>query len=218
MFSSDFALFQFRGPMSVPVSVCPSLLLLIFVYVDVANPEFLAFDLMFVFLLILSIFLHELGHAWGCLIQKVAVGRVVLHGGGGFCEHSPATSHTEDELIVAMGPIVNLALWAICSLVTPFAPNDGIFWVLATLSWINLWLALFNLIPIQPLDGGKLFYLLLGRLVPYHMAQRIAGGVGLLACLALLPVLFLSWWAFGMVLFFLPSLPLHWQMVRGRAL
>ncbi|MGH1413104.1 MAG: site-2 protease family protein [Pelagimonas sp.] len=218
MFSSDFSLFEFRGPMSVPVGICPSLLLLIFIYVDVADTAYLAYDLMFVFLLIVSVLLHELGHAWGCLIQKVAVGRVVLYAGGGYCEHSPATTHSEDELIVAMGPLVNLVLWAVCSLATPFAPTDDLAWVLATLSWINLWLAMFNLIPVQPLDGGKLFYLLLGRLMPFQIAERVAGGIGLLACVALVPALLYSWWALGFVLFFLPSLPLHWRMLWGRAM
>ena len=32
-------------------------------------PEFLVYDVMFVLILLGSIYLHELGHAWGCLIK-----------------------------------------------------------------------------------------------------------------------------------------------------
>lgn len=217
MFSNHQSLFQFRGPLSVPVQLCPSLILLVLVFVDFGAPQGVVFDLVFLFLMLSSIFLHEIGHAWGCHLQNIPVDRVVLFAGGGYCEHSNATTHHQEELIVALGPIVNLTIWAVSSLLVPLAHSPEMIWVLATLSWVNLWLALFNLLPIQPLDGGKLFYLILGRVMPFHAAMRIAGGVGLLAVVALIPALLYSWWAFGFVLFFLPSLPTHWDMLTGKA-
>ncbi|PID95899.1 MAG: hypothetical protein CSA84_07700, partial [Actinomycetales bacterium] len=72
----------------------------------------LAEGLIFVAILFGSIFLHELGHAWGCHVQGVPVRRVMIFGGGGFCEHGRAVNGREDELITAMGPIVNLVIWA----------------------------------------------------------------------------------------------------------
>ena len=72
------------------------------------TPRDFAFDLMFFAILIGSIYLHELGHAWGCLIQGVPVRRVMIYGGGGFCEPTRSSTRYEQELIVAMGPIVNL--------------------------------------------------------------------------------------------------------------
>ena len=75
------------------------------------------------------IFLHELGHAWGCQVQGIPVRRIVLHGGGGFCEHTRSGTRTEQELIIAMGPLVNLALWALGSLVT---------WYIVSNSYVSL--------------------------------------------------------------------------------
>ena len=48
------------------------------------TPQAMMFDLIFVAMLIGSILAHELGHAWGALIQNVRVRRIMLHGGGGF--------------------------------------------------------------------------------------------------------------------------------------
>ena len=39
-----------------------------------------------------SIFLHEMGHAWGCLVQGIPVTRIVMYGGGGLCERSRSAS------------------------------------------------------------------------------------------------------------------------------
>jgi hypothetical protein len=66
-----------------------------------------------------SIFLHELGHAWGATVQGVPVRRIVINGGGGFCEQARSATRRQDELIVAMGPIVNLTIWAAGSLAAP---------------------------------------------------------------------------------------------------
>ena len=44
--------------------------------------------------------LHEMGHAWGALVQGVPVRRIMLHGGGGFCERARSATAREDELIV----------------------------------------------------------------------------------------------------------------------
>jgi len=66
-----------------------------------------------------SIFLHELGHAWGTIVQGIPVRRIMIYGGGGFCERSRSASVKQRELIVAMGPIVNLVIWAFASLSLP---------------------------------------------------------------------------------------------------
>ena len=215
MFSEGSPLFEFRGPFGVPVQVNPSIVLLLLLFVAIGgSPDMMAYDLLFVALLIGSIFLHELGHAWGCLIQGVPVRRIVLHGGGGFCEHRHAASAEQDELIVAMGPIVNLTIWAVAGLILPYTGGGMVTWAVATLSWMNLFLALFNLIPVMPLDGGKLFQLVLMRLMPTPAATRISGGVGLVLSILWIPAMVLSYMYIGLILFFIPPILLHWQMLR----
>jgi len=210
-------LYEFRGPWGVPVQIGPSIIFLALIFVSFSSdPVDLYYNLIFLGLVIISIYLHELGHAWGCLVQDVPVRRVMIYGGGGFCEHARSPGAREDELIVVMGPLVNLAVWAIAGLATPLMGDGDLAWAVQTLSWLNLYLAIFNLIPVMPLDGGKLFHLMMLRIFPGPIALRVAGGVGLLFAVAWIPLMLLSYFAFGMVLLFIPPLLMHWRMLTGR--
>lgn len=216
MFKDETPAFQFIGPWGVPIQVGPSILLLPMIFISFSlSPEALFYDLVFVGMLLGSILLHELGHAWGCLMQGVPVRRIVLHGGGGFCESAGSRTPENDELIVAMGPIVNLVIWAFASLIAPTIEAPAIAWAVYWLGQINLFLALFNLLPVMPLDGGKLFHLLLLRFLKPDLATRVAGYTGLGLTLIWVPALVWVFFSFGFVLFFLPPLAVHWRMARA---
>lgn len=218
MFQDTNPIAEFRGPWGVPIQIGASLFLIPLVFVDLFNADAASVmrDLIFVAILIGSIYLHELGHAWGSLIQGVPVKRIMLFGGGGFCERSRSATRFEQELIVAMGPIVNLFLWAVAGLIANVITDPEIWWIFATISSVNLFLAVLNLVPVQPLDGGKLFELFLHRVLPPGAAIRVAGGVGLFFSVLWIPVMLMSFVALGMMLFFIPSPRLHWQMLRHR--
>ena len=62
-------------------------------------------------------------------------------------------SARENSIISASGPIVNIAISIISSLL--FLQTG--FLLLRLLAQVNAWLALFNLLPIMPLDGSKIF-------------------------------------------------------------
>ena len=215
MFFDEKPIFEFRGPWGVPVQIGPSILLLPLIFVSFTmGPVVLFYDLIFLTIVIGSIFLHELGHAWGCLIQGVRVNRIMLYGGGGFCEQATSASRYEQELIVAMGPIVNMTLWAVASLSLRFVENPDLYWAIATVAYVNLFLAVMNLLPVMPLDGGRLFELTLHRVIPGPMATRIAGAVGLTIAVLWIPMMMASYVFFGLLLFFIPPILLHWRMVR----
>lgn len=235
MFQDTNPVFEFRGPFGVPVQIGGSLMLLLAFYFYTGGGD-MFWTASFIVMLILSIFLHEMGHAWACLIQGVPVRRVMLYGGGGFCERARSASAREQELIVAMGPIVNLVLWALASLGSNalwdsifasasaysnpellFAsPKAQIAEYLGLFAYINGFLAIFNLLPVQPLDGGKLLHLLMLRLTPQHVAMTVTGAIGLMLSVLWIPGMVLAfglgWW----LLFFIPSIPLHYAMMRGR--
>ncbi len=231
MFENGNAIAQFRGPWGVRVEIDQSILLLIGLFIYISLGGNLLEVLIFAAMLVGSIFLHELGHAWGCVVQGVPVRRVVIHGGGGFCEHATSTQPRQEELITAMGPLVNLAIWALCGILSwlvwtflpaMFGPNIGMAFFaiellhyVALLGWINLALFAFNLIPVQPLDGGKLFHLLTLRLLSQHLAQRVTGAVGLVFSLIWIPAAIYVYVTFGFLLFFLPSPRAHYRMMRG---
>lgn len=235
MFNDNTPITEFRGPFGVPIQIGASLFLLLAFYLYSGAGDIL-WSLIFVTLLIFAILLHELGHAWASLVQNVPVRRIMIYGGGGFCERSRSATAFEQELIVAMGPIVNLTLWAVFSLASngmwdwiisdasgyqnPDAlfnsPRAQIAEIMGLFAYINGFLAIFNLLPVQPLDGGKLLHLILLRLCEPGMAMVVTGAVGLALAVLWIPAMVvafgLGWW----LLFFIPSIPLHWNMVRGR--
>ena len=224
-------IFRFRGLFGVQVEVQQSaaLLLAIMAGLTLMRGGGLVPVLMFFGILVVSVYLHELGHAWGALVQGVPVRRIVIHGGGGFCEHQRSTNR-QDELIVAMGPIVNLALWAIAGLAMqgfyglmltnpealPMGLAMNMFSGLAMAAMLNLFLFFYNIVPVQPLDGGKLFQLGLMRLMPAGQAMRVAGAVGVVFCVLWFPALLWIFLSYGWLMLFIPSLPLHLAMMRGR--
>jgi len=225
MFRNDTVMFQFIGPMGVRVEVGQSLIFLVGLIVFLSGGDIVG-SALFAGLLVLAIFLHELGHAWGNLVQGVPVRRIMLHGGGGFCESARTASRREQELIVAMGPLVNLALWALSSLgiwaiwewgsFPPSMPMIYLSMGLSMFAFLNLALFVFNLIPVQPLDGGKLFHLFLLRILPPGGAHRVAGAVGLVLAIAWVPAAVFAYLELGFILFFFPSIPAHYRMARGQ--
>ncbi len=104
-----------------------------------------------------SVLLHELGHAFVSLRYKIPVRSITLFlfGGVAQIESEPKTAVSEFWIAIA-GPIVSFllaglfgALWMV---------DRSIEWLAAPSLWlarINLILALFNLIPGFPLDGGR---------------------------------------------------------------
>ncbi len=215
MFHDTKPIYEFRGPWGVPVQIGASIILLPLIIIDFGgSARALAFDVMFLLILFGSIYLHELGHAWGCLIQGVPVKRIMMYGGGGFCERSRSATRYEQELIVGMGPIVTITLWAVAGLIAPWVSDPEIRWVFQTISWVNGFLAVLNLLPVHPLDGGKLFELMLHRFLSPSTATLISAIVGLLFAVVWLPLMIYGFATLGFVLFFIPSVRMHWEMLK----
>ncbi len=215
MFRDSNVIFEFRGPFGVPVQIGSSIILLVFLFLSFGTSATqIYYNAIFLALLLGSIFLHEMGHAWGNLVQGIPVRRIMIYGGGGYCERTRSVSRSQEELIVAMGPIVNLAIWAVASMAWPYMPEGTLMWAVNMLGWINLFLAGFNMLPVQPLDGGKLFQLLLMRFMTPRTATRVAGAVGLVIAVLWIPMMIFSYLELGLILFFIPPFGLHLQMFR----
>ena len=76
-----------------------------------------------------------------------------------------------DTAIISLaGPLANIAIAIVFSLIARIVPTDTI-WSFLTLSIVqlNVTLAIFNLVPVHPLDGGKI----LVGLLPYRDSHRV---------------------------------------------
>ena len=120
--------------------------------------SYLAMGLAATALLIVSILLHEMGHAVEARRQGIGVDSVTLWFLGGLTRFPGGFPTAPAELRVASaGPAVTLilgvAFGAVATLVRGRPETDGIA---AWLAYINILLLLFNLLPAFPLDGGRM--------------------------------------------------------------
>jgi Zn-dependent protease len=119
-----------------------------------------------------SILLHELGHAWVAIRNRIPIAGIDLWLFGGIAKMTRDTPSPGVEFRVAIaGPVVTLLIAISCSLIgmaaggandywdamrgDPEQLADGLLALLAYLASINLLLLFFNLIPAFPLDGGR---------------------------------------------------------------
>lgn len=108
-------------------------------------------------LLFSSVLAHELGHSFVALAQGIPVKSITLFIFGGL-----ATLEKESEtplqafLVAIAGPLVSVLLFVLFSLLAAFAPLSlPLKAIVSLVASINLVLALFNMIPGLPLDGGN---------------------------------------------------------------
>lgn len=107
--------------------------------------------------LLVAVLVHEGSHALAARSFGIAVHRVVADFLGGHTAFDArGLTAGRSASIAAAGPLANLTLaglaWTAGGLVT----GEVLELLLAGVAWINLLLAIFNLLPALPLDGGQL--------------------------------------------------------------
>ncbi|NCJ05025.1 CBS domain-containing protein [Synechococcales cyanobacterium C] len=128
-----------------------------------------------------SVLAHELGHSWVALRQGIGVKSITLFLFGGLASLERESKTPWEALAVAIaGPAVSLLLWGAFTLLGLTLPISGsALAIVSLLATINLFLALFNLIPGLPLDGGNVLKAIIWKVTgnPYKGTQ-VAGRVG----------------------------------------
>lgn len=132
--------------------------------------------------------LHELGHCFTAMHFGVGVRRILLMPIGGMAEFDRIPREPARELLITLaGPGVNFAiaavLWALVGVPPGWPSAESEFAADATgfaqflLHW-NILMGCFNLVPVFPMDGGRIFRAVLATRLPYLRATRIAATVG----------------------------------------
>jgi Zn-dependent protease/CBS domain-containing protein len=139
--------------------------------------------------------LHELGHSIAAQHYGVPVDEIVLLPIGGVAKLKRIPENPVQELVIAIaGPAVNFAIAivlivlnallglsgriddpaALLTAIETLSPEAIFYYVFVA----NLFLAIFNLLPAFPMDGGRVLRALLATRLPYPTATSIAVTIG----------------------------------------
>lgn len=145
--------------------------------------------------------LHELGHSLTARRYGVQTRRILLMPIGGMAEMDRIPRRPSAELLITVaGPAVNFLIAAVLLVVMwgqLFAESESSGYGLKDLGFqllvANILMGTFNLLPVFPMDGGRILRALLATRLPYLRATWWAATVGK-SLAGLLAVLALAWW------------------------
>jgi Zn-dependent protease len=127
-----------------------------------------------------SVLAHELGHCLAARMLGMPVAGVRLYLLGGVSELGRVPRSPRDEAVIASaGPAVSLLLAGGCGLVLTATTRGTVSWLLVLLLALsNLVIAVFNLLPALPLDGGRVLRAGVWRVSGNRRAGTAAAVIG----------------------------------------
>lgn len=142
-------------------------LLWIVIALSIATAHFLELSL-----LLGIIFIHEMGHAFAAAFFSWRIKKITLLPFGGVAEMDEHGNRPlkEEAIVVLAGPLQHV--WMVLAAYILFSMSlipDKIYELFLN---YNFMIFIFNLIPIWPLDGGKLIFLLLSIKKAFPYAHR----------------------------------------------
>lgn len=159
---------------------------------------------LFVCAIFACVLIHELGH---CLIARqfgTQAKSITLLPIGGVASMEEGLENPEHEIAISIiGPLINLAIAGVLYLLVGRSvgvalPNlfpDSVQSFFAGLIGANIILAVFNLIPAFPMDGGRVLRGIVALKADYVWATSVAVFVGeALALLFIFYGIFFNWW------------------------
>jgi Zn-dependent protease/predicted transcriptional regulator len=133
------------------------------------------------------VLLHEFGHAFAARAFGIRTPDITLLPIGGVARLQRMPDRPWQEFVVAIaGPAVNFIIAGVLIFILGRETDIGHLGQLqsprgelfAKLASVNIWLALFNLIPAFPMDGGRVLRALLATSMNYARATQIAAWIG----------------------------------------
>jgi Zn-dependent protease/CBS domain-containing protein len=186
--------------LGIPIKLHITFLLIlpIFAYIFAINPYPFGFEgvepaatryalsALTAILLFASILLHELAHSYlakryGVNIESITL---FLFGGVSSMDEMPRDPGQEAKMAFA-GPLTSLIIGAVCLIIYGYviAPNitvteNPVYLTIWILGVMNIVLAIFNLLPAFPMDGGRVLRSFYARRMSYVKATQSAAAVG----------------------------------------
>ena len=128
-----------------------------------------------------GVLLHEFGHSLVAMRYGYQIESITLWLLGGLANFAEFPENWKHEFWIAVaGPIVSLGVGAVCYAVFWLTPagSNAVLFVFGYLALLNVVLAVFNMLPAFPMDGGRVLRALLARSQPHAQATQRAATVG----------------------------------------
>lgn len=159
----------------------------------------IGFELLLLAMVFVCVVLHEYGHALTARLFGINTRDITLYPIGGVARLARPSDIPHEELLISLaGPMVNLAIIVLLIPVWFLEPLPGgsLLWedsveglgvrelavtFLRLLAVSNLGIMIFNLLPIFPMDGGRVLRSLLALFLGFDQATQVAvilGNVG----------------------------------------
>ena len=132
------------------------------------------------------VLIHELGHAAAATIfgWKVLEIKLLPFGGVAVTDEGGAAPCHEEVIVALAGPLQNLLMIGAAygfQEMGLWSETWTVYFVQA-----NLMIALFNMLPVLPLDGGRIVQALCSLIVPYHRTLIWCGRISILFSLGMI--------------------------------
>ena len=151
------------------------------------GPEAAWQGLIFLLLLFACVVAHEFGHIFTARAFGIATPDVTLLPIGGVARLERIPEEPYQEFLVAIaGPLVNVAIAGVLIVIAGAGVNAADLYAVEStqtsmidrLAAVNLFLAVFNMIPAFPMDGGRVLRALLATRLGFVRATEIAAFIG----------------------------------------
>jgi Zn-dependent protease len=133
---------------------------------DGQTPQAMQRLVIFVAVAFLSVLVHELGHAYTMRSTGDSRVSVLLHAFGGLAQGSRPLTRSQDIMVSAAGPAVQIVAALVVYWLARVFVRGGIGYMgrfaLSSFIEVSIVWALLNLLPILPLDGGRICAAVLG--------------------------------------------------------
>lgn len=133
-----------------------------------------------IYIIILIVIIHELGHVLFLLIFKIEIIDITIYPFGGITKiNKKINERIYKDFLISIGGI----LLQIISLIIFYILNK--YYIIDNNTYklfkeYNIYIIIFNLIPLIPLDGNKILNIILSKFLPYKTSLKIANIIGII--------------------------------------
>ena len=143
------------------------------------------------------ILIHELGHYTMAKLNKLEVEKIIIYPYGGLVKmNNLINTSINKELLVAISGIIFQTIYYLLITILYY---QGIIreYIYDLFTIYNSSILIFNILPIHPLDGSKILNLLLSKILPFNLTNKLNIIISLIT---LIIILFINYYNFNYTL------------------